>query len=77
MDRPETGGCAGTGRTGRALVTQDITLERAGGESHRRSGGRPMAGFLAQLIVAADPSLRPARLERTRAAAALYAAKRP
>jgi hypothetical protein len=32
-----------------------------------------MADFLTQLIVSADPALRPARLERTKAAAALYA----
>ncbi|MBA9070773.1 hypothetical protein [Methylorubrum extorquens] len=32
-----------------------------------------MAGFLTQLIVSADPALRPARLERTKAATALYA----
>ncbi|WP_331286721.1 MULTISPECIES: hypothetical protein [Methylobacteriaceae] len=32
-----------------------------------------MAGFLTQLIVSADPALRPARSERTKAAVALYA----
>ena len=37
------------------------------------TGGRPLAGFLTQLIVGTDPALRPARLQRTRAAAALYA----
>ncbi|MCE4223043.1 hypothetical protein HCU64_04710 [Methylobacterium sp. C25] len=40
--------------------------------SRHRSVGRPMAGFLAQLIVDTDPALRVARLERTRTAAALY-----
>ena len=39
----------------------------------RVTGGRPMAGFLAQLIVSTEPALRPARHERTKAAAALYA----
>ena len=34
---------------------------------------RPGAGFVAQLLVAADPGLRPSRLERTRTAAACYA----
>lgn len=34
---------------------------------------RPRAGFVAQLLVAADPGLRPSRLERTRNAAARYA----
>ena len=35
--------------------------------------GRPLAGFLAQLIVSADPTLRPSRLDRTQEAAARYA----
>ncbi|MCK2053882.1 MULTISPECIES: hypothetical protein [unclassified Methylobacterium] len=34
---------------------------------------RPMAGFLAQLIVSTEPTLRPSRIERTRSAAARYA----
>ncbi|WP_336488637.1 hypothetical protein [Methylobacterium nigriterrae] len=33
----------------------------------------PLAGFVAQLIVSADPRLRPSRGERTRSAVALYA----
>ncbi|GJD67852.1 hypothetical protein [Methylobacterium gnaphalii] len=56
----------------RALVvvhSQDSTEEPA----RRIAAGRPMAGFLAQLIVDTDPALRVARSERTRAAAALYA----
>ena len=35
--------------------------------------GRPLAGFLAQLIVSADPTLRPSRIDRTQEAAARYA----
>lgn len=56
----------------RALVvvhSQDGTDEPA----RRFAAGRPMAGFLAQLIVDTDPALRVARSERTRAAAELYA----
>ena len=34
---------------------------------------RPPAGFVTQLILGADPALRPSRLTRTRDAAALYA----
>ncbi|APX86103.1 hypothetical protein BV511_16225 [Methylorubrum extorquens] len=52
----------------RALVAE--TPSDAG---PRIRGRRPMAGFLTQLIVSADPALRPARLERTKAATALYA----
>ena len=61
--------------TCRALVvvhSQDSTEEPA----RRISAGRPMAGFLAQLIVDTDPALRVARSERTRGAAALYARAR-
>ena len=38
-----------------------------------RGGTRPLAGFLTQVIVASDPTLRPSRLERTGIAAARYA----
>lgn len=41
--------------------------------SFRRVPNRPLAGFLAQLLVDADPTLRPPRSERTRSAAAHYA----
>ncbi|WP_430911385.1 hypothetical protein [Methylobacterium sp. sgz302541] len=34
---------------------------------------RPPAGFVTQLLMGADPGLRPSRLSRTRDAAALYA----
>ncbi|MBD8908806.1 hypothetical protein [Methylorubrum zatmanii] len=43
------------------------------GPAPRIRGRRPMAGFLTQLIVSADPTLRSPRPERTKAAAALYA----
>ena len=39
----------------------------------RFDGDRASAGFVAHLLVATDPTLRPSRLERTRAAAARYA----
>ncbi|WP_244537230.1 hypothetical protein [Methylobacterium pseudosasicola] len=39
----------------------------------RFDGGRACSGFVAHLLVATDPTLRPSRLERTRAAAARYA----
>lgn len=50
----------------------------AGGAETRSDGlravpRRPLAGFLAQLIVSAEPALRPSRHERTRSAAARYA----
>lgn len=48
----------------------------AGGPSVGARGpvpNRPLAGFLAQLIVSVEPALRPSRGERTRAAAARYA----
>lgn len=35
--------------------------------------GRPLASFLAQLIVSADPTLAPSRSDRTQKAAARYA----
>ncbi len=56
----------------RALVA--VPAQDGRDEPIRRvSGGRPMAGFLAQLIVDTNPALRMPRLERTRTAAALYA----
>ncbi len=60
----------------RALVALDggrAEAPRAEPAPTSRGSGRPLAGFLAQMIVEADPTLRPSRLERTRAAAALYA----
>lgn len=54
--------------SGRALVPGVPS-----GPTPRVRGGRPLAEFLTQLIVEADPRLRPARSERTKAAAALYA----
>ncbi|KQP30764.1 hypothetical protein ASF49_12330 [Methylobacterium sp. Leaf104] len=40
---------------------------------YRPIPARPLSGFLAQLIVSAEPTLRPSRIERTRSAAARYA----
>ena len=45
----------------------------AGSTGLRPVPERPLAGFLAQLIVSAEPTLRPSRRERTRSAAARYA----
>jgi hypothetical protein len=48
-----------------------------GGEAYglrRPAPPRPNSGFLMQLLLGADPVLRPARLERTRNATAAYAA---
>ncbi|CAM3375600.1 MULTISPECIES: hypothetical protein [Methylobacterium] len=39
----------------------------------RFGSGGACAGFVAQLLIATDPTLRPSRLERTKAAAARYA----
>ena len=52
---------------GRAEAPQDAQTPKA------RGGTRPLAGFLTQMIVASDPTLRPSRLERTGIAAARYA----
>ncbi|GJE60237.1 hypothetical protein [Methylobacterium trifolii] len=76
---PETGRHAtADADTARALVV--LPGGRVGGgegdarqDRAPRTGGRPLAEFVAHLIVSADQSLRPSRIERTRAAAALYA----
>ncbi|WP_246685581.1 hypothetical protein [Methylobacterium sp. WL103] len=52
---------------GRDEAAQDAPTPKA------RGGTRPLAGFLTQVIVASDPTLRPSRLERTGIAAARYA----
>jgi len=39
----------------------------------RFGSGSACSGFVAQLLIASDPTLRPSRLERTKAAAARYA----
>lgn len=67
-DCADQGRSAGPEASARALVAAG-----PGRAAPRLRGGRPMAGFLTQLIVSADPALRPARPERTKAAAALYA----
>ena len=61
------GACIPREEGSRALVTLGAPEPRP-----VATGGRPLAGFLTQLIVGTDPALRPARLQRTRAAAALY-----
>ena len=72
MGRDETGACAAAGQPSHALVPLQPAHEQDAA-AYRRSGGRPMAGFLTQLIVEAEPGLRPTRSDRTRTAAALYA----
>lgn len=57
----------------RALVAIDGGRREEPRSPGRDGVARPGAGFVAQLLVAADPGLRPSRLERTRAAAACYA----
>jgi hypothetical protein len=57
---------------GRALVAIDDGQRTRRGLQPRT--GRPDSGFVAQLLACTDPALRPSRLERTRAAADLYAA---
>ncbi|MCJ2110991.1 hypothetical protein ACFZ8E_00165 [Methylobacterium sp. HMF5984] len=52
---------------GRAEAPEDAATQKA------RGGTRPLAGFLTQMIVESDPTLRPSRLERTGIAAARYA----
>lgn len=72
MGWDETERCVVAEQPCRALVV--VASDNAHDEPARHvTGGRPMAMFLAQLMVDTDPALRPARLERTRNAAALYA----
>ncbi|GEO98458.1 hypothetical protein HPGCJGGD_4264 [Methylobacterium haplocladii] len=72
MDRVGTQDEGGAENPCRALVV--VSPGDGRDEPARRaSGGRPMAGFLAQLIVDTNPALRVARSERTRTAVALYA----
>lgn len=78
MDRSKTD-CADQGHTasgkaaGPEASSRALVAPSSAGAGPRLRGGRPMANFLTQLIVSADPALRPARLERAKAAAALYA----
>ena len=69
----------GAGRADAAVPAQRALVVVAGGRfgepgsaSHTGSA-RSCAGFIAQLLVATDPDLRPSRLERTQSAAARYA----
>ncbi|MCJ2123571.1 hypothetical protein [Methylobacterium sp. J-077] len=60
----------------RALVVLDGGRREARASivaTDRFEGGRASAGFVTHLLVATDPTLRPSRLERTKAAAARYA----
>lgn len=78
MERGETTSCL---ETDRKPLSRDHALALLPGTTRdepdaplrRCSGGRPMAPFVTQLILSADPTLRPERLERMRVAAARYA----
>lgn len=69
MDRTGTGERLESASNCRALVVCET------GHHARFTAGRPMpmAGFLTQLILGADPSMRSSRSERTRAAVSIYA----
>lgn len=70
MKPPEADLTADAGLTRR----QDLVLIPGGASSGLRPvPNRPLAGFLAQLLVSAEPTLRPSRSERTLSAAARYA----
>ncbi|KQO65473.1 hypothetical protein [Methylobacterium sp. Leaf88] len=57
-----------------SLARHDLVVISGGGASgFRPVPARPLSGFLAQLIVSTEPTLRPSRIERTRSAAARYA----
>ena len=78
----QDGASASRSGTQPGAVSQALTIlpgrEDARGREDLRTGAsstirRPLAGFVAQLMVSEDPRLRPSRGERTRSAAALYA----
>jgi hypothetical protein len=73
MERPESESPPDDG----TLTRRDLVVIAGRDDSARLSlrpiPARPMAGFLAQLIVSTEPTLRPSRIERTRSAAARYA----
>jgi len=50
-----------------------VVISGGGASGFRPVPARPLSGFLAQLIVSTEPTLRPSRIERTRSAAARYA----
>jgi hypothetical protein len=56
-----------------AIVGGGSERDGGSGSARRAAAGQARAGFLAQLIVADDPTLRPSRRERSRMAAACYA----
>ncbi|KQQ48158.1 hypothetical protein ASF58_02145 [Methylobacterium sp. Leaf125] len=57
-----------------SLPRRDLVVISGGAApGFRPIPARPLSGFLAQLIVSVEPTLRPSRLERTRSAAARYA----
>ncbi|MDP4023530.1 hypothetical protein Q8W71_12905 [Methylobacterium sp. NEAU 140] len=56
-----------------AAASRALTVVEGGRrEAPRGPDRRAEAGFVAQLLAASDPTLRPSRLERTRRAADLY-----
>lgn len=73
---PEPASSEGEAPPVRALVVLEggrSDARRMAASADRFGTGRPSAGFVAQLLIAQDPTLRPSRQERTRIAAALYA----
>ena len=70
-DRAETARALVVVPGGRSEEPQERQAPRAGLTG---LGARTTPGFVAQLILSTDPTLRPSRLERTRIAAARYAA---
>ena len=79
MAQTDTGKC---NRTGRAVPEGDRDTARTlvvvdGGETVARKAsdayGRPNAGFLTQLLVSCEPTMRASRTERMRSATARYA----
>ena len=59
--------------TVQALVVLDGGRRDEPRPAWHAGAARPCAGFVTQLLVAAETGLRPSRLERTRTAAAHYA----
>ena len=60
--------------TGRALAVLPAPRAAESEPARTRVDARPPAGFLAQLILSADPTLAPSRSERAQRACRLYAA---
>ena len=73
MERPESESAPDGGTLTRRDLVVIAGRDDAAPLSLRPIPARPMAGFLAHLIVSTEPTLRPSRIELTRSAAARYA----